>query len=425
MSAQPRPDAPPSVVGLTLAHARYYGLRAGTPAIVAVSGRLRTGPASRPGEIMLQRLTAAVVGCAGTRRGRHEIAELLESRGASFSVEPDAEGLRFTARACAGDLDQIVAWTLACLREPAFDPALLDAERARMIAELQYRAIDPGHAAASALTRALYPPAHPAYEPDPAEQIAQLERYAIADLRRYHDERYGANELRIAVVGDVDPLEAARLVETELTHWAPRVLPAAVQWPAPAAAPEPVRVPLPDQESCGVALGQRIGIERTHPDHAALQLANRILGGAYGSRLVARVREQRGLSYVIRSSLVDAPREGGHWQVALSASAGKLDEALAVTRETIAELAATGLQGPEFERARGAAIGAYQIGLATLEGLSTAILAEAELGEEPGDLRGYERRMAALMLDQVNRAIADSLRPQRWRTCIAGPPAAG
>ncbi|UHQ22962.1 insulinase family protein [Lysobacter sp. 5GHs7-4] len=421
MNAQLRSDMPPSVLALPLAHADYYGLRAGTPAIVAVSGRLRTGPASQPGEVMLQRLVAALVGCASARHDGCEIAELLEGRGASYAVEADADGLRFSARACASDLEPVLAWTLACLREPEFDQALLDAERARMIAELQYRAIDPGHAAASALTRSLYPPAHPAYEPGTDEQIAQLERYGIADVRRCHRERYGANELRIAVVGDVDPHEAARLVERELAPWTPCALPAEEDRVTPDATAQRVRMRLPEQESYGVAMGQRLAVGRAHPDHTALQLANRILGGAYASRLVARVREQRGLSYAIRSTLVDAPRGSGHWQVALSASPDKLDDAVAVTRETIAELAASGVQAPEFESARRAAIGAYQIGLATLDGLSAAILAEAERGESPGDLRGYERRMAALTLEQLNRAIGEGLQPQRWSTCIAGP----
>lgn len=421
MSARLRPEPARRVTTIALAQGQYHGLHVATPAIVALNGRFRTGAALEPRDALLQRLVAAMVGCASARRGEHEISELFESRGASFATESDADDLRFSVRACTDDLAQVVQWTLACLREPVFDQALLDVERARLIAELHYLAIDPAHAATDGLARMLYPPTHPAYQADPDEQVSLLEGIGIDDVRRFHRERYGANGLRIAVVGDVDPHDAARIVERELTEWLPCMLPVQEHSGAAIAAPDELRLALPGQESFGVALGQRVTLERAHADYPALQLANRVLGGAYASRLVASVRERQGLSYVIRSALVDTARASGHWQIALSASPDKLEATLTATRAAVAELADTGVQALEFENARRAAIGAYQIGLATLDGLSTAILAEAELGLAPDDLLGYERRMSALALPQVNRAIADHLRPQAWRTCIAGP----
>ncbi|SFK51153.1 M16 family metallopeptidase [Lysobacter sp. cf310] len=421
MNARLRAEHPRRVAAVALAHGHCYGLQVGTPAIVALNGRFRTGAPRTPGDAVLQHLVAALVGCASRRHGEYEIAELFESRGASFTVEADADGLRFGVRACAADLAAVAEWTMACLREPAFDQALLDAERARLIAELHYRALDPAHAAVGGLTRLLYPPTHPACEADPDAQAALLESCSLDDVRRFHRERYGANDLRIAVVGDYDPQDAARLVERELAGWAPRALPEFAGADDTAAAAGELRLCLPGQESHGVALGQRLGLTREHADYPALQLANRILGGAYASRLVASVRERQGLSYVIRSALVEAPRAGGHWQIALSASPDKLQAALAATRAVVAELADEGVQALEFENARRAAIGAYQIGLATLDGLSAAILSEAELGLQPDDLQGYERRLSALDLAQVNRVIADCLQPEAWRACIAGP----
>lgn len=421
MSARLRPEPARRMATIGLAQGHCHGLHVATPGIFALSGRFRTGATRDLRDALLQRLVAAMVACASARRGEHEIAELFESRGASFAVEPDADGLRFSTRACADDLAQVAQWSMACLREPAFDQALLDAERARLIAELHYLAIDPAQAASDGLTRMLYPPAHLAYQAVPEEQASVLEGFGVDDVRRFHGERYGANDLRIAIVGDVDPYGAARIVERELTEWAPRALPVLEDDGAAVAAPDERRLPLPGQESFGVALGQRLSIERGHADYPALQLANRILGGAYASRLVATVRERQGLSYVIRSALVDTARTRGHWQIALSASPDKLEAALAATRAVVAEFAGTGVQALEFENARRAAIGAYQIGLATLDGLSAAILAEAELGLAPDDLLGYERRMSALELTQFNRALADHLQPQAWRACIAGP----
>ena len=49
------------------------------------------------------------------------------------------------------------------------------------------------------------------------------------------------------------------------------------------------------------------GIERDAPDFLAASLMNQILGGGnFTSRLTAEVREKRGLTYDISSSLLDA-----------------------------------------------------------------------------------------------------------------------
>ena len=44
-------------------------------------------------------------------------------------------------------------------------------------------------------------------------------------------------------------------------------------------------------------------INRSHPDYAALVLLNHILGGYFGSRLMKNIREEKGLTYGIHSSL--------------------------------------------------------------------------------------------------------------------------
>lgn len=410
------------VLSLALPNARYYGLRAAVPGVAALQGRLCTGAAGGPTEAALARLTAALVACGRRRHEGMDLAERIESCGAGYGVEAEDGGLRFSARASAEDLPQVTAWLLECVRAPEFDQDQLDAERGRLIAELDYQALDPGYAAASALTRLLHAPHHPLYEADTATQIAQLEAISLEQVRRYHRERYAARDLRIAVVGDVDPAQAARWIERGIAGWAP---PAASDGAEPAsAAPalgEDLQLLLPEQDSCGIALGQRVAMERIHPDYLALRLADRILGGSFASRLVAQVRERRGLSYALRSSLSAPRRGGGHWQIALSASPQHVQDALAATRAVIAQLADGGVGEEEFIAARRAAIGAYQIGLATLDGLAEAVLSAAERGWETDDLRDYERRMERLGLVQLNRVIAEHLRPQEWRGVVAGP----
>ncbi len=58
-----------------------------------------------------------------------------------------------------------------------------------------------------------------------------------------------------------------------------------------------------------IRLGQ-ITINRSHPDFAALQVLNTILGGYFGSRLMANIREDKGYTYGIGSALVSLQNSG-------------------------------------------------------------------------------------------------------------------
>ena len=54
----------------------------------------------------------------------------------------------------------------------------------------------------------------------------------------------------------------------------------------------------------------RISINRNHPDFPGLQVLNTILGGYFGSRLMANIREDKGFTYGIGSALVSLKNTG-------------------------------------------------------------------------------------------------------------------
>lgn len=53
-----------------------------------------------------------------------------------------------------------------------------------------------------------------------------------------------------------------------------------------------------------------LGVNRNHPDFAALQVLNTVLGGYFGSRLMANIREDKGYTYGIGSALVSFKNMG-------------------------------------------------------------------------------------------------------------------
>lgn len=71
---------------------------------------------------------------------------------------------------------------------------------------------------------------------------------------------------------------------------------------APVTAGEPVVVERADALQSAIRLGGP-SIQRTHPDFPGLQVVNTLLGGYFGSRLMANIREDKGYTYNVGSGL--------------------------------------------------------------------------------------------------------------------------
>ncbi|NOT87956.1 MAG: insulinase family protein [Lysobacter sp.] len=417
-----RSKQPDSVIEVPLSHGRVHALRVATPDLFAVTGSFRTSPAIDRGDLLLQQLVAALATCGSLHHDPFEMADLLESRGAALSIESESQRVTFSAQACSADLPLVVALLAECLREPRFDADDFVTEQARLIAELEYRAAEPTAMVADGLSRALYPPSHPHHQAVLAEQVAHLERFSVDDVRRYHREHFGANDLCIVVVGDIDPWMAAAEFDRHLSSWPPRFVRTHDDDATLPDSKQDLRIAAPGRENFDAALGHRLDIRCDDPDYMALWMANHILGATFDSRLVAAVREEQGLTYSIRSQLTKPCREyDGHWQFNLSSSPDKLEAGLAATRAEIAKFVDLGVSPQELSAKQAQAIGAFQIGLATLYGLSETMLFGAERGWGPGYIRDFAGRIGSVTVEQLNRVIREHLRPAELRTAIAGP----
>ena len=414
----------PDIVAVPIAHGSLHALRAATPAAFALAGAFRVAPAIERGEHLLQQLVVALLTCGTVQRDEFAFAGALESRGASLSFASEPERVSFSVHACTADLPVVADLLGDALRAPRFDEASFHAERRRMIADLQAIAADPATLAADALARALYAPSHPRHQADAATSIAWLEAFTLEDVRRHHRDHFGANALRVVAVGDIEADAAAEALSRAFDGWTPCPVRA---WPAsadvrPPPARAPMRIAAHDGGHFQVALGQRVALRCRDDDYAALWLANHVLGGGFGSRLVASVREEKGLTYAIRSQLAKPdPAFDGHWQIDLSLSPDALDAGLAATREALAAFVDDGIGADELDLRRRQAIGAFQISLATVYGLSETVLFGLESGWGADHLRSFPERLRAVDVAQLDRVLRACFVPAAAQVAIAGP----
>jgi zinc protease len=82
----------------------------------------------------------------------------------------------------------------------------------------------------------------------------------------------------------------------------------------------------PDAVQSAIRMG-RLAINRSHPDFPGFQVLNTLLGGYFGSRLMANIREDKGYTYGIGSAVVSL-RDAGYFFIATEVGAEVCNDAI-------------------------------------------------------------------------------------------------
>ena len=390
--------------------------------VVSWRGSFLTEPDFAAGDDMRQELVVQLLDKGTTQRDRFELARILEDRGAELDISSDGLYVDLSGRALREDIPEIMGVVAEMLFEPAFDAGEFEKARAQIAAQIQREMENTGAQASSALTRALYDPAHPNYSPPPEEQLAQLQQITLDEIRTYHEAHFGANDLILSMVGDQASDEAiAQAVEHHFSGWVPHESPSTYAAEAGGAPGGESRVPMPDKGNIDVRMGHPIPVRRDDEEYLPLYVANYILGGNFSARLMATIRDEMGLTYGINSSLSGiSTRYEGHWQVGVTLSQENLARGVEATRAEVQRFVDEGATRDELAAKKTTITGSYTVGLATTKRLARSILTNAERGFDVDYLDRFPQMIEALTIEQVNDAVQRHFDPARFHTAMAG-----
>jgi zinc protease len=136
-------------------------------------------------------------------------------------------------------------------------------------------------------------------------------------------------------------------------------------------------------------------IIRKHPDWIRLGLTNSLYGGAFNSRLVMNIREDKGYTYSPRSG-VNPLRQYGYFSISAAVRNDVVAASLTEIFYELDKLRSVPVPEPELADARNYLSGIFSMGLATQDGLLSQ-LATVALNELPDDyLETYRDKVRAL-----------------------------
>jgi zinc protease len=344
-----------------------------------------------------------------------DIAAALQSVGGALNAGVDADRLLISGNGLASGLGRILSILSDVLTGATFPEQEVTTERSRLLDRIQVAQSQPSHLVRVALLRRMYGD-HPygVQSPD-AGDVATL---GTADLAALHEARIRPAGAVLVIVGDVDASAALDVAEEALGGW--QGAGSAEQTPPiPPLRPGPVLLahrPESVQSSIRLALP---AVGRTHPDHAALQLANLIFGGYFSSRWVENIREDKGYTYSPHS-VVEHSIAGSSLILSADVATEVTAAALLETWYELGRLANVAPSVEELEQARQYALGSLLLGMSTQAGLAGLATTYAAYGLRLDYLVEHTARLAAASREDVAAAAATYLAPAKAVTVVLG-----
>jgi predicted Zn-dependent peptidase len=277
-------------------------------------------------------------------------------------------------------------------REAVFPEGEFERERRQKLEEVRLERTSPGFLASERLRKVLFG-MHPYGLVSPTEeQVAEYRRETLMDVYR---EFYVLENAILILVGDFDSATMLSTVEKIFGSWAgkkPLVNPL-VTPPNPRGRRAHV-VHLPGAVQAQITMGCH-SITRKSPDWIKLGLTNSLYGGAFNSRLVMNIREDKGYTYS-PGSRVNALREHGYFSVSAAVRHDVVAASLTEMFYEMDKLRSVAVPEAELTDAQNYVSGTFSMGLATQDGLLSQ-LSTVALNDLPDDyLETYRTRVRAL-----------------------------
>lgn len=156
-----------------------------------------------------------------------------------------------------------------------------------------------------------------------------------------------------------------------------------------------------------------------HSDFIALQIVNTILGGYFGSRLMMSVREEKGLTYGIGSSIVPF-RKSGMWMIASEVKGEMRQAAIDAIFEEMQRLINEPVSEHELELVKNYMLGEL---LRNFDGPFSSSDIYRSLLEFDLDFGFYEemtREIRSITPDQIQSLASKYLNPKDFYVVVAG-----
>lgn len=372
------------------------------------------------GQEMVASLTSGLIDKGGAGLTRQQIADQFDKLQAQVSISGTGESLHASISTKRDRLPAVIELLGKLLREPAFETGPLEEARRQWLASVERQRKEPSAVISNRLARHgnPYPRGDLRYAQTFEETEADIKAVTLEQVKAFHQRFYSAAKGEFAAVGDMDSAAVRKALDTALGNWRqPAAGPQAqARVPRPLVAGPPQRFVeiTPDKANANLQGRLALPINDSHPDHAALMMANYVFGLGGSSRLWTRIRETDGLSYDVRSVLswgkLDVATD---WTVTAIFAPQNQPKVEAAFQEELARSLKDGFTQAELDEGRSGLLNFRRLARAQDAGVTEQISGNLYVNRTFGFAQKVDEALAKLTLADINAAWRKHIDPQR------------
>jgi predicted Zn-dependent peptidase len=296
---------------------------------------------------------------------------------------------------------------------PADELAILKQQRLQTVARQQ---ASPQFLSNRQFRRALFGDHPYGRTSETATSVQAIDR---AKIDAFHREHYRPNNAFLLVVGAVQPDAIVAAAEKTFGGWAKGDVPKP-SYPAPPtiAGRRVYFVQRPNSVQSSISVGN-LAVKRSDPRWYELTLANTIFGGAFNSRIVRNIREQKGYTYSPGSTLTGFA-DAGFYRFNADVRNEVTGPTLTEVFKEIDALRASGSEGDELQGAKSYLRGIFPIQTASQSGLASTLNNVYVYGLPRNYPEMFREKIAAITSAQVRSAAVTLLGSENSVITIVG-----
>ena len=342
-------------------------------------------------------------------------AAARDGMAAEFGFSSDSDGVSVSARFLTDTSRQATDLLHLALTTPRFDPDAIERVRGQVLQNIASNAKDPSAIASDLLSHAAFGD-HPygSSGDGTADSVQALTRDDL--LAAYHA-ALARDRIYVAAAGDISAADLGKMLD-KLLGDLPATGAAQPADVALTAKGDVITQSFPGPQST-ISFYQG-GITFEDPDYFAATILNEILGGnGFSSRLMDQVREKRGLTYGIDTSLA-AYDHGEILAGSVATANDKAAEAMQIIREVWADVAKNGVTQKEVDDTKTYMTGSYPLRFDGNKRIASILVGMQMLGLPVTYRATRNAKVEAVTLADVNRVAASLLTPDNLTFVVVG-----
>jgi zinc protease len=363
---------------------------------------------------------------SGTKaHARQQFWDEIARLGSSVSVGGSPGLLQVTVSAKKANLPATLGLVRELLREPAFPASEFDTLKREILTALAARKAEPGTLAGQAVQKKLrnYPKTDIRHYTDTEESVERLKALTLDDVKSIYSDLLGAQFGELVAVGEFDTEVVTTGLGPALAGWTSKIEYQRIVTPAkPVDRGETIKIETPDKANAIYFAALSFPMTDTDSDYPAMIVGTSLMGGnTFVSRLGARVRKEKGLTYGIDAGFsADSMDPSASFSIEATTNPANMTKVRETVAAELQKFVADGVTEEELGAGKKGFLEEFKVALSSDAVIAHALANGLYLNRTFAHQAGLIRKVEALTPADIQRAFKRVVDPAKLVIAEAG-----